>query len=243
MPIKKISATEIGDATSVSLLIYGQSGAGKTYAASTATTLGKVLVIDTEKGRLSLQGAANVDIIPFDSFNELRRNFGELVEEIKNYSTIVIDSLSECAEDVLGEEKAKAKDPRLAYGRSGDSMTNFLRRMKEAAGQNINLVYICKLVENNDTGTTKYRPSVLGKGFSQSIPYPFDGVFLLEKHGVVEDKRRFTCKITESSLCKDRSGKLSQYEPAHLGYIISKMLGKKELPTIPDSYVLPKDIE
>ena len=59
-------------------LIYGESGSGKTHLVATLGALGKVLIVDSDKGRRTVQRATelkqfwpNIEIISFDKFADL----------------------------------------------------------------------------------------------------------------------------------------------------------------------------
>lgn len=59
-------------------LIYGESGSGKTHLLATLGELGKVLIVDSDKGRRTVQRAPelkqywnNIEIVSFDKFGDL----------------------------------------------------------------------------------------------------------------------------------------------------------------------------
>lgn len=59
-------------------LVYGESGSGKTHLMATLGELGKVLIVDADKGRRTVQRAAelkpfwpNIEIVSFDQFVDL----------------------------------------------------------------------------------------------------------------------------------------------------------------------------
>jgi DNA replication protein DnaC len=58
------------DQQGAKILIYGQAGAGKTFA--TQSMPGKVLVISAEAGLLSIKDAPNVSAIEVANYDDLR---------------------------------------------------------------------------------------------------------------------------------------------------------------------------
>ena len=78
-----------------------------------------------------------------------------------------------------------------------------------------------------DTGSLLYAPSMPGQRLAQSLPYFFDEVLALR---LVQDeegntRRALQCQGDMSWQAKDRSGRLSVWEPADLGGIITKIAG------------------
>ena len=97
----------------VKLLVYGQSGAGKT---SLIPTLPDPIVLSAEGGLLSIQDA-DLPYIEIASMDDLKEAFEWMsTPEGLKFKSVALDSISEIAEVVLNHEKKIAKDPRQAYG-------------------------------------------------------------------------------------------------------------------------------
>jgi AAA+ superfamily predicted ATPase len=60
-----VKPDQLVDKQGAKILVYGESGAGKTYTCSTAP--GKVLIISMEAGLLSIRDKENVDAIEIKS--------------------------------------------------------------------------------------------------------------------------------------------------------------------------------
>jgi septin family protein len=101
-------------ASGVKLLVYGQAGTGKT---TLITTLPSPVILSAEAGLLSI-AHADIPFVAIDSMSTLQDAFSWLTssDEAKQFESIALDSISEIAEVILTAEKAKAKDPRQAYG-------------------------------------------------------------------------------------------------------------------------------
>lgn len=214
-----------GENTYVNTIIHAPSGAGKTTLAG---TLPSPVILSAEGGLLSLadQNIPYIEINDMASLSEAYEWASES-DEAKGFESIALDSISEIAEVVLTAEKAKAKDPRQAYGALQDTMSSMIRAFRDLPKH----VYMTAKTEKtqDDTGRLLWSPMMPGAKLGQQLPYFFDEVFALR---VEKDEDGSTVRMlqTESDgswTAKDRSGKLESWEPCHLGDIIEKIKGVK----------------
>jgi GTPase SAR1 family protein len=84
------------DQQGAKILIYGQAGAGKTFA--TQSMPGKVLVISAEAGLLSIKDAPNVSAIEVANYDDLREVYAALRSGELVYDSVCLDSVSEISE-------------------------------------------------------------------------------------------------------------------------------------------------
>lgn len=219
----KLQSTKSLSINGVKLLVYGQAGVGKT---TLIRTLPKPLILSAEGGLLSLQNA-NLPFIEIGSIEALNEAFEWLMlsDEGKTFKSIALDSISEIAEVILGDEKAAAKDGRMAYGNMQERMTRLIRSFRDIPGRN---VYFSAKVEKqaNELGQVLYSPSMPGQKLGQMLPYFFDEVLALrifqDKDSVMQ--RMLMCVSDGLWQAKDRSGRLEAWEPADLGAVIAKVL-------------------
>lgn len=208
----------------VKCLAYGRSGSGKTRLAATAP---RPIILSAEQGLLSLR-KERVPFILIDSYTALEEAHAWVTKsaEARNFDTIGLDSVSEIAEVVLAEEKAKTRDPRKAYGELSTSMLALLRDFRDLPQKH---VYFIAKEENQDVnGTRVARPSFPGQQLAQNMPYFFDEVFHLITNLNPADGSIVSALKTQSdqySEAKDRSGSLNLWEPPHLGQIFAKIMG------------------
>ncbi len=213
----------------VKILVYGQSGAGKT---SLIATLPSVIVLSAESGLLSLQDA-NLPYIEVTDMGTLMEAYEWLVgsDEAKQYKSVALDSISEIAEIVLNTEKkrtvnGKLVDPRQAYGALAEQMTDMIRSFRDLPGRN---VYMSAKMEKvtDELGRISYGPSMPGKSLTQGIGYFFDELLALrvEKDAEGNTQRALMCDSDGLWLAKDRSGKLAGWESPDLSAIIEKIGG------------------
>lgn len=204
----------------VSVLVYGQSGAGKT---SLIKTLEKPLVLSAEGGLLCLAGT-DIPYLEIKSIEDLRAAYNWLTEEKRDFKTICLDSISEIAEVVLISEKKATKDGRAAYGNLADIMTGLIRAFRDLPGYDV--YFSAKQEKSQDEdGKVFYGPSMPGKTLTQGIEYFFDEVFALRIKKDEEGNVLRALMTSSNGLwsAKDRSGKLEDIEPADLGSIIRKI--------------------
>ena len=207
----------------VKLLVYGQSGAGKT---SLIPTLPDPIVLSAEGGLLSIQDA-DLPFIEIASMDDLKEAFEWMsTPEGLKFKSVALDSISEIAEVVLNHEKKIAKDPRQAYGAMQEQMADIIRAFRDLPGRH---VYMSAKLEKatDEMGRILYTPSMPGNKTGQSLPYFFDEVLALrvEKDADGNTQRAIMCDSDGLWLAKDRSGKLGAWEAPDLGEIIAKIGG------------------
>lgn len=208
----------------VKMLVYGQAGVGKTMLIK---TLPAPIILSAEAGLLSLQNE-NMPFIQIATLAQLSEAFTWLQQstEARKYKSVAIDSLSEIAEFVLASEKQNSKDPRKAYGAMQDKMTNIIKGFRDL--KDFHVYFTAKVERTQDeTGMLLYGPSLPGQKMSQLIPYFFDEVLALR---LVTDKENNIQRLLMTTsdgmwTAKDRSGKLSAWEPANLETLIRKIGG------------------
>jgi hypothetical protein len=231
MPLNWSTTAQHALTHGVKVLVHGRSGAGKTVLAATAPS---PLILSAEAGTLSIAGA-NLPILVINSMKDLgdAYEFCRSSAEANRFSTIGLDSISEIAEKLLSEEKAKNKDPRKAYGEMMDQVAVLVRLFRDLPGKNVYFACKSELKEQPDL-RVKYSPSMPGKQVGPGLPYFFDEVFYLGI-GETPDKKSYRYLQTDGDdTCeaKDRSGALDRIEHPNLTNIFNKIRAKFGLPLI-----------
>jgi hypothetical protein len=208
----------------VKLLVYGQAGAGKT---SLIPTLPNPITLSAEAGLLSIAGAdlAYIEITNIQDLTDARDWLASSAEAA-DFHSVALDSISEIAEVVLGDEKRIAKDPRQAYGAMQEAMAYIIRAFRDLPGKHVYMS--AKLDKSQDEmGRVMYAPSMPGQKSGQQLPYFFDEVLALrvEKDAEGVPQRGLMCDSDGLWLAKDRSGRLDAWEAPDLGAIIAKIQG------------------
>lgn len=208
----------------VKLLVYGQSGAGKT---SLIPTLPNPVILSAEAGLLSIADA-NLPFIEINSMATLMEAYRWLVEsdEAKQFESVALDSISEIGEVVLADEKRNAKDPRQAYGAMAEAMAEVIRAFRDLPNRHVYFTAKCEKM-TDETGRILYSPSMPGNKVGQALPYYFDEVLALrvEKDAEGNPQRALMCHPDGLWLAKDRAGKLDTWEAPDLGALIAKIGG------------------
>ena len=208
------------------VLVYGAAGAGKT---TLIKTLPAPIILSAEGGLLSISDV-ELPYIEIKTMADLREAYNWLAfsDETKSFQSVALDSISEIAEVVLSTEKAQTKDPRQAYGALQDIMTALIRDFRDLSGKH---VYFSAKIEKqqDEMGRLLYSPSMPGQKLGQALPYFFDEVLAL-RIGMNENgeaQRMLQCISDGIWTAKDRSGKLTMWEPADLRNIITKIEGER----------------
>lgn len=213
-------------ANGVKLLVYGNSGAGKT---SLIPTLPSPIVLSAEGGLLSIQDA-NVSYIEIASMSDLQEAYQWLLDsqEAKVFQSVALDSISEIGEVVLNYERKQTKDPRQAYGAMQEQITDIIRAFRDLPNRHVYFTAKCEKSQD-ETGKMLYAPSMPGNKTGQSLPYFFDEVMALrvEKDADGVTQRALMTDSDGLWQAKDRSGKLDAWEAPDLGAIIEKIMGGK----------------
>ena len=228
MKIKKLREAIRPDAPKI--LIYGESGVGKTTLVGSLP--GRVLILSAEAGLLSLAYAAaddRFDVVEVASINDVREAYKILrAPGHGGYSWVVLDSISEISEVVLAAAKKAAPDPRQAYGAILDEIPALVRSFRDLPGIGVLVVAKAAKVKDEISGRILVGPSAPGSKLGDMLPYLFDEVFRLVVVDEVEDGQKVPVRRLQTSgdakaVAKDRSGALDALEVADLGAVVEKI--------------------
>ena len=246
MIIQKVE--EAAKGAGIKAILHGEAGSGKTYSISTIPEPESVLILSAEAGLMSIRdNAKGMDVIVIKKIDDLREAFEFLRsdEKAKKYKTVVLDSLSEIAQQVLTAERGgkglefssvgnsmaatKAVDGRAVYGNMAERVINLIKAFRDLEGMNV--ILICQQVRIQDeSGRMYYGPSMPGKQVGPAIPYLTDLVFALRirpnpETGELERMFQTSKLANEMYESKTRRGALDMMEPPHWGNIFNKING------------------
>jgi hypothetical protein len=165
------------------VLLYGQSGVGKTLLAS---TFPKPKVLDLEDGVLTLRG---LDVEyktilldfehPRDAWKQLATEVNSLIKSCSTAEeTIILDSLTAANEMAFEFALGGATVADFAtWGKTLDLTTELVKTLRRA---NCNVVITCQENVSKDDilQTHIYRPSMFGKA-TEKVPFLLDEVYRL----------------------------------------------------------------
>lgn len=153
-------------------------------------------------------------------------DWAEKSPERKNFDTICIDSASEMAEIHLRDNPGKHSHGMQQYGKMQEDVYERLYNL--FALPDCNIYIICKqMVEQSDAGA-KLVPYFPGKALNISVPHLFDEVWHLDMQSIpgAGAHRAFHCHSGFGKACRDRSGRLAEFEPPNLATLFAKCLNK-----------------
>lgn len=223
----------------VKIVIYGQSGVGKTSLAK--TTDGKTLIISAESGLTSINDA-DIDVIDItvddndqmltalDKWHRLKSAI-ELVKTSTSYSWLFVDSITEIGQVVLEaikESDKKYLDPKNGlqmWGVYGETMRGFIKTLRDLP--KINVVLTCLAKQEKDEMNRKIMSLDIQGRIADHLPALFDEVFFyhLFNDESGERHRYLATGPTDYYTAKDRSGKLQEFEQPNLAEIARKIRG------------------
>lgn len=207
--------------TFLNVLIYGESGVGKTVLSGSATDvpgMAPVLLIDVEGGTLSLRNRyADVDVIRVSHFDRLQGVYNDLYRG-SHYNTVIVDSLTELQKfsmstimkDVIAKDSTRDEDvpAQRDWGKNQEQIRRFVRGFRDLPMHTI-FTALSKEDKDMKTGMTRIRPSLPGKlageiaGFVDIVVY-----YSIRYAGEGGNVRVLQTTSTEKVLAKDRSGRL-----------------------------------
>jgi len=222
----KLTNTKTNAGARLSSLVVGPSGVGKTTLAGTLPAK-ETLIISAEAGLMCLAGT-DIDVAEISTRKELDEVMKFLMGKTK-YKYIFIDSLTEIGDMFLKELK---NDPKYAdasktfklYGAYNDLITAYTKAFRDLTAYS---VFITCLDSTKTDGLEKLHTfNIPGQKVKDDLKSWFDIVFefkiYLDEDG--KPHRKLVTDMAESSLAKDRSGKLNKYEDPDLGKIVKKLL-------------------
>jgi hypothetical protein len=214
----------------VKLLVYGDSGIGKTVFAGSAADVPEmrdVLIIDAEGGTESLvRTYPNCDVVRVTRMKEIWPIYDELHRGRHNYGTVVLDSLSEFQKYDLYEileigsmERPGKVDPDVAgireWGVTLEHMRKLVRLFRDLPMNTI-FTALVNYMKDPRTGMYIKNPGLQGRAaaelpaFPDIVLYYFSKEVKEEVNGeeVTVEKRIAQSKRTSTVAAKDRTGLL-----------------------------------
>ena len=218
MPINIKSTKEVS-ADGANIVIYGESGVGKTTLIS---HLSDAIILSADKGLLSISDF-DIPYIEINDMQDVDDSYVYIKKNLEKYEHIIFDSLTEIAEVVLFEMKEGKKDKRQAYGELADAFGVMIRRFRDLQG--INTIFLAKRkhIVDEEGQVIGYEPMMPGRVLPHGLPYLTDEVFayVMDRKG----ERSFITSAQRKYPAKDRSGRLDITEKSpNLNDVINKLL-------------------
>lgn len=217
LPIYRVSE----GAPKINMLIYGESGIGKTRfggSADEVPELRRTLLIDVEGGTLTLRDLfPDVETVRVKSWTDMQNVYDSLFHGNHDFTTLVVDSLTEIQKMSMDgimrnlvekfEERSEEVPGLREWNINLEQTRKFVRAFRDLPMNTI-FTALVKTEKNIKTGSLKRKPSLSGKladevsGFLDIVCY----LYAKEIDGI--NKRILLCSQTEDVVAKDRSNKL-----------------------------------
>lgn len=203
------------------LLVYGDSGVGKTVLAGSASMVEEmcpVLLLDVEGGTMSLKNTyPDVDVVRIESWRDMQSVYDPLYDRELPYRTVILDSLTEMQKlsmntimrELLNNDPSRDPDvPGMReWGKSTEQIRRLVRGFRDLPTNTI-VTALAKQDKDQRTGLTKIQPSLPGK-LAAEIPGFLDIVaYYYIKVRNDDIKRLLLTQPTETQVAKDRTGQL-----------------------------------
>lgn len=229
------------------MLIYGDSGTGKTTLAGSADlvpAMRPVLFIDVEGGTESLKHSyPEVDTVRVMTWKQMQSVYDALYEGGHGYRTVVLDSLTEIQKfnmyDIMSGviQKRPDLDPDVPSMREWGKNLEQLRKMVRGFRDlEIHTIFTALSRSDKDakTGITSMKPSLSGKLADEVAAFlDIVGYYYVKQMGDGEDaefKRYLLTQKTDSQIAKDRTGRLPMVVEAPTMQTLHQLLSAK--PTV-----------
>lgn len=217
LPIEKVSQK----APFINCLIYGESGTGKTRLSGSADDvpeMRRVLFIDVEGGTLTLRDTyPNVESIRVKNWTQLQAVYDKLYEGNHDFTTLVIDSLTEVQKmsmDLVMRKLVEEYQERDAdvpgireWNINLEQTRKFVRAFRDLP---VNTIFtaLVQTDQNKRTGAIKRKPSLSGKVKDEVAGFLDCVLYLYTKEIDQVNERVLLCGQTEDTVAKDRSNAL-----------------------------------
>lgn len=205
------------------MLVYGESGVGKTTLAGSADLvpeMRKILVIDIEGGLLSIKNRyPSVESVRVTSWEKMQEVYNYLYAGGHGYSTVIVDSLTEAQKmsmdrvmrKLVEEHEERSADvPGIREWNINIEQTRkFVRSFRDLP---LNTIFTAlpRTDKNERTGASRTKPSLSGKVADEVAAFLDVVAYLYTKEYNGENKRMLLCSATQDTVAKDRTDKLGQ---------------------------------
>lgn len=168
MLIKKPS--ELSVKSTLTALIYGQPGIGKTTLACSAPS---PVLLDYDGGVARVNGAHQVDTVQVSSWEDTEAAIAE-IKAAGTYKSIIIDTVGKMLaymEDYIKRTQPRLKqaDGSLSLKGYGVRKQMFIQLLKDTSIMGMNLIFVAHEREERQGDETKVRPEISGSAASDLV--------------------------------------------------------------------------
>lgn len=206
----------------VSLLVYGESGSGKTHLLGTYPD-GELLILSTERKLLTLKDR-NIPVLTIDTFEDLQAAiaFCSDPNNVLPFKAIALDSATNIAKILHRDLGKNHSDKWTVFGLLGEMIHDELTKLI-AIPKNI-IVVAQQGSMDVGNGVKKNAPSFPGQVLPQAIPYMFDHIVAARTVSSDGATSFHLQTVPDYQYTAKGHAKLAPVEHADLPYIIGKIL-------------------
>jgi hypothetical protein len=187
-------------------------------------------------------GGPNPSFAPISPYSEAHfKAVGGWLENHDRYDLIFADSITALSrlsfrhaeqQPEARSERTGAKDLRSCYGLHAREMLMLLHQLQHVRGKHVVFVGILEKITDDFGRFVEFRLQMEGAKVPREIGAIVDELIVMEflDFGDHKTRRGFVCTSPNpwGLPAKDRSGKLDQTEPPHLGKLIAKILDREK---------------
>ncbi len=221
-------------------LIYSGPGGGKSVYTGSSNGMLKTFMFDVDDGAMSVKRFSPrpdlIDTWQVESHDDFGMGFKYLVDNMKDYNHVSVDSATELQRLILQENLKQRKiayPDQRSWGAVLIAMDNIARWFHHMP---LHVTWVAHEVERDDeeTGRRMYQPSFQG-AFARDYGRHFSGIFrlaVLDQQVINQQTQKpefvthrlLQCQRDAVVHAKDRSGVLEKFEPVNIDHIINKMM-------------------
>ena len=197
--IKKPSELSVKD--TITAMIYGQPGIGKTTLACSAPA---PVLFDFDGGVTRINGAHQCDTVQVQSWEEFQQALQEVAEAGDTYKTVIIDTIGKLLtfmEDYIKRTQPKMKqlDGSLSLKGYGVRKQMFVQLLKDTATWRKNIIFVAHETEQKRGEEIIIRPEISGSAANDLVK-ELDLVGYMQAYG---NNRTITFDPTDRSYGKN----------------------------------------
>ncbi len=198
MAIKVSKATDIKTG-SMSWMIYGGPGSGKTTFAATFPQPILMLNMVPAKEKMTVRGHPGLDVVDVDSPQDLNDALDYVLRNAANYKTILVDNLTTMLEILTRVKPRMNLEDWMPIGNQIMAMVDRLARLS------CEVVYTAGLAAVPDEiGTGKHGGPALFRWLEQRLPHKMDALVFMESQADIRGVVSFRAHFSGSGAMKGR---------------------------------------